>query len=189
MKDVEAQLEAAVRQTKRIATLVNDLLEVSRIAWAGSLCTLRRWTWRRQRARFSNGTSPRRGTSGAHYRLRAESAVGTWDKLRIDEVLANLLTNAIKYGAGQPVEVAVERADVTARLTVRDHGIGIPREDQERIFDRFERAVSVRSYGGMGLVCMSVRQIVVRTEAASASEALRPGLHLHVELRSDRHVS
>ncbi len=161
MKDVEAQLEAAVRQTKRIATLVNDLLEVSRISMGRLTLHPETMDLAEAAREVLERHEPEARNVGCALSLRAESAVGTWDKLRIDEVLANLLTNAIKYGAGQPVEVAVERADVTARLTVRDHGIGIPREDQERIFDRFERAVSVRSYGGMGLGLYVVRQIVV----------------------------
>ena len=75
-------------------------------------------------------------------------------------MIANLLVNAIKYGGGRPVRLTVERADGAARLTVRDEGIGISTEDQERIFDRFERAVSVRSYGGMGLGLYITQQIV-----------------------------
>ncbi len=161
MKDVEARLEAALRQTERIATLVNDLLEVSRISMGRLTLHPETMDLAEAAREVLERHEPEARNVGCALSLRAESAVGTWDKLRIDEVLTNLLANAIKYGAGQSVEVAVERADVTARLTVRDHGIGIPREDQERIFDRFERAVSVRSYGGMGLGLYVVRQIVV----------------------------
>jgi len=76
---------------------------------------------------------------------------GHWDRLRLEQVVTNLLTNAIKYGAGKPIDVAVERAPSLARLTVRDQGIGISAEDQARIFQRFERAVSTRHFGGFGL--------------------------------------
>ena len=66
--------------------------------------------------------------------------------------MTNLLSNAIKYGAGRPIHVRVE-ADATARraLAVRDQGIGIAPEPLPRIFGRFERAVSERHYGGLGL--------------------------------------
>ena len=159
--DVEARTETALRQTERIATLVNDLLEVSRISM-GRL-TL-------QAEAMDLGESAREvveqheweaRNAGCALSLRADPVVGRWDKLRIEQVLTNLLANAIKYGAGKPVEVAVERVDGTATLMIRDHGIGISKEDQERIFDRFERAVSVRSYGGMGLGLYVARQIVL----------------------------
>jgi signal transduction histidine kinase len=82
------------------------------------------------------------------------------DRLRIEQVISNLLSNAVKYGQGKPVDVALEVRDGAARLTVRDHGIGIDPRHQERIFERFERAVSTRHYGGFGLGLWIVRQIV-----------------------------
>jgi len=66
-------------------------------------------------------------------------------------VVTNLLSNAIKFGAGKPIEIAVGAECGTARLAVRDHGIGIAPEQRDRIFGRFERAVSERHYGGLGL--------------------------------------
>jgi signal transduction histidine kinase len=75
-------------------------------------------------------------------------------------VLDNLLSNALKYGERQPVEIAIEGDETTVRLTVRDHGIGIPPDAQERIFQRFERLVPVRHFGGFGLGLWIVRQII-----------------------------
>lgn len=72
----------------------------------------------------------------------------------------NLLSNALKFGAGKPIRVRVERRDATAVLTVGDPGVGIDTADQKRIFDRFERAVPTRHYGGLGLGLFIVRQIV-----------------------------
>ncbi len=86
--------------------------------------------------------------------------VGHWDRIRLEQVITNLLSNAFKYGAHRPVEVRVSREGGFARLCVRDHGIGIAPEDQARIFQRFERAVSERHYGGFGLGLWIVRQIV-----------------------------
>jgi len=77
--------------------------------------------------------------------------VGSWDPARLEHVIAHLLLNAFKFGRGRPVHVRVERDGDLARLSVQDEGIGIAREDQERIFQRFERAVGVRQYGGLGL--------------------------------------
>lgn len=101
-----------------------------------------------------------------------EPVVGRWDRVRLDQVLTNLLGNAVKYGPGRPVEVRVLADGDRALLSVRDHGIGISAADQRRIFERFERAVSRRHYGGFGLGLWIVREIVevlggtVRVESA-----------------------
>jgi PAS domain S-box-containing protein len=85
--------------------------------------------------------------------------VGDWDRLRLEQITANLLSNAVKYGAGAPIEVEVAGDDERATLRVRDHGIGIAAEDQGRIFERFERAVSRRSHGGFGLGLWIARRV------------------------------
>ena len=77
--------------------------------------------------------------------------VGHWDASTLDQIITNLVSNAIKYGREHPVEIWAEEEGGTAKVVVRDHGIGIAAEDQERIFGRFERAVSSRNYGGFGL--------------------------------------
>ena len=74
--------------------------------------------------------------------------------------MVNLLSNALKYGAGKPIEIVVHCDDDNASLTVRDHGIGIDAVDQARIFERFERAVSL-NYGGLGLGLHIAREIVI----------------------------
>jgi signal transduction histidine kinase len=86
--------------------------------------------------------------------------LGRWDPLRIEQVVANLLSNACKYGAGKPIRISVEVNGDRARLSVRDHGIGIAPADRERIFERFERAASARHYGGLGLGLYITRQVV-----------------------------
>ena len=89
-----------------------------------------------------------------------ESITGLCDPLRIDQVLSNLLTNAAKYGADNPIEITLDRAEGMARIRILDHGMGISAVDLERIFVRYERAVSVRNYGGLGLGLYIARQIV-----------------------------
>ena len=80
--------------------------------------------------------------------------------MRLDQVVENLLSNAIKYGARGRIEVRVDGDENVARLMVRDEGIGIPRDAQARIFQRFGRAVSGSDYGGFGLGLWIVHQIV-----------------------------
>ncbi|MBA2660982.1 MAG: GAF domain-containing sensor histidine kinase [Bradymonadaceae bacterium] len=94
-------------------------------------------------------------------RLHLETTqIGHWDRDRIDQVVTNLLSNAIKYGAGKPIEIEVSAAGAMARLTVRDHGMGIDEANRERIFERFERLVSRRQVSGLGLGLWIVRRIV-----------------------------
>jgi signal transduction histidine kinase len=85
---------------------------------------------------------------------------GLLDKLAVEQIADNLLSNAVKYGAGEPIEVSLVSDGTEARLTVRDHGIGISKEDQARIFDAFERAVTRREEGGFGIGLWVVRHLV-----------------------------
>jgi signal transduction histidine kinase len=86
--------------------------------------------------------------------------VGCWDRLRLEQVVTNLLSNALKYGAGKPVHLEASATGTHARLIVRDQGIGIAPEALPRLFGRFERAVSQRHYGGLGLGLYISRQVI-----------------------------
>jgi signal transduction histidine kinase len=163
-------LPAVVGQAARLGRLINNLLEVSRIT-AG---TLQLEVAEVDLTRMAEQVV-------AHYREEVRNAlplhvvadgpvVGLWDPVRLEQIINNLVSNAVKYGAGKPVEVRVERADSTARLIVIDHGIGIATDDQDRIFERFERLVSERSVSGFGLGLWIVRQIVDAMQG-----------HIHVE--------
>ncbi len=98
---------------------------------------------------------------GSRVDVRIEGpAVGLWDRRRMEQVVGNLLTNAIKYGEGRPIEVELHSEGKQAVLRVRDHGIGISPGDTRRIFERFERAVSDRNFGGLGLGLWIANEIV-----------------------------
>jgi PAS domain S-box-containing protein len=155
------RLRKTVALGSRLDRLVRELLDVSRIT-SGRL-TLQRDDCdlvalvREVAGRLEDEAV----LAGCHMLLRLDGqVVGCWDGARLDQVATNLISNAIKYGRGKPIEAAVEVIGGKARLTVRDHGIGIPPEHQARIFGRFERAVSDHNYGGIGLGLWIVRQIV-----------------------------
>jgi PAS domain S-box-containing protein len=150
-----------LRNSRRLARLVDELLDVSRIA-AGRLTLEREEVDLAVVARDMVGRFTEAALQ-AHSRIQLqvpERLLGSWDRLRIEQVLENLLTNAVKYGRGQPIDVRVEGVGRSARLVVKDGGVGIAPADQARIFERFERAVSSRHYGGLGLGLWIVRQIV-----------------------------
>ncbi|HYG70393.1 MAG TPA: HAMP domain-containing sensor histidine kinase, partial [Anaeromyxobacteraceae bacterium] len=150
------------RNVDRLSRLVSSLLDLSRIAAGRLEIELEQVNLaalvRDVAARFEEEAE----RAGCRLVLDLEEGIaGMWDALRLDEVLTNLLSNAIKYGPGRPVEVRTRRAgDDVALVSVRDHGIGISEADQRRIFERFERAVSKRNYGGFGLGLWISRQIV-----------------------------
>jgi signal transduction histidine kinase len=158
---VRDRLRKIERQVARLSTLIDEFLDVSRIR-AGrlaleveefDLAALVRETV------FRAAESMVR--SECRSRVLAEGPVtGTWDRVRIEHVIANLLSNAMKYGRGNPIDVTVSRAANRARLVVQDRGIGISLEDQARIFDRFERACSARDFGGLGLGLWITKRIV-----------------------------
>jgi PAS domain S-box-containing protein len=149
------------RQIVRLEDLVAALLDVSRIA-GGTLDleieavdlseVVREVTYRHK-------TDIERSGSKIELEL-APSVIGSWDRLRLGQVVTNLLTNALRYGQGKPIRIAVEAFADRARLVVSDQGIGIAAEDQARLFERFERASSERHYGGLGLGLWIVREVL-----------------------------
>jgi signal transduction histidine kinase len=98
--------------------------------------------------------------SGSPITLEARPVRGRWDRLRLEQVATNLLSNAGKYGLGRPIRVAIDGDDVLARLVVEDHGIGIARDAIDRVFRPFERIGSVKTATGLGLGLYITAQIV-----------------------------
>jgi len=89
-----------------------------------------------------------------------KNIIGKFDPLRLEQVIDNLLTNAIKYAPGKPIFVSLKRHQAFARFVVEDHGQGIPCEKQEKIFDRFERATNSSHISGLGLGLFIAKEIV-----------------------------
>jgi signal transduction histidine kinase len=151
----------ADRQVRRLIKLIDELLDVSRIEAhrfpiecelvdLGGLV-------REVAERFTDDAL----RAGSSISVEAnEPAVGHWDPMRLEQVTSNLLSNAIKFGGGQPIELTVTSSRDQAQLAIRDHGIGVAPDRVPRIFERFERGVSSRQYGGLGLGLYIVRSIV-----------------------------
>ena len=156
-----ARLETAVRQTRRLGKLVNELLDVSRIT-AGRLQLEREeFDLAELAGELADRFREEAERAGSELRVHAPpGATGCWDRHRMEQVLTNLLANALKYGAGKPVDLEVLAAGATVLVRVRARGVGIAEEAQARIFGRFERAASERHYGGLGLGLYITREIV-----------------------------
>ncbi|SES93271.1 GAF domain-containing protein [Myxococcus fulvus] len=159
---VAPRLSTAMRQVQRLASLVDHLLDVSRVS-LGRLALEPTEVDLGQAVRDAvDRMEEVFAVAGCTVRVEIpEPLQGRWDSLRLDQVLVNLLTNAAKYGAGRPVQVSASAdGEARVRLSVRDEGIGISETDLPRLFGRFERAVSERHYGGLGLGLYISRQIV-----------------------------
>jgi signal transduction histidine kinase len=151
----------AERQGRRLTKLINDLLDVTRLSRGAlelhredvELCGLVREVVARYK--------PELERAGCEVTLDLPGpAVGRWDPMRLDQVVLNLLANAAKFGAHKPITIRVETAGDRVRLSVIDRGMGIDPTQQERIFERFERGVASRHYGGLGLGLYICRRIV-----------------------------
>jgi signal transduction histidine kinase len=155
------RLTAIRRQVVRLNQLVDQLLDVSRLI-EGRL-ELRPEPVDLQalvvEATDLMRDSATQAGSPVVLRLRPE-VVGQWDRVRIGQVITNLLSNAIKFGCGRPIEVELDADENSARVQVRDAGEGILPQEQERIFQRFERATSVQRHPGLGLGLWICKQIV-----------------------------
>ncbi|WP_437980213.1 AAA family ATPase [Sorangium sp. So ce117] len=172
---IDAAIQLLNRQIARLGHLVNELLDVTRLN-AGRLTLSRAPV---DLAALARDVVERMHEQLTDARCRTQlelegPVVGNWDAFRMEQILINLLSNALKYGAGGPIHVVVRRDGARAVLVVRDHGMGIAEADQARIFERFERAVSVRNFGGLGLGLYIVRWIVTSHGGTIRVES-RPG--------------
>jgi PAS domain S-box-containing protein len=153
----------AERQVRRLARLSEALLDVSRIHSGRIELKRDPLDLARLVRDAAEQLADDLGATAPPVVLEApESLPGRGDALRLGQVLTNLLSNAAKYGQGRPIALALSAAGGRARIEVRDQGIGIAPEDQARIFQPFERAVSPSSYAGLGLGLWIVHEIVVR---------------------------
>lgn len=157
-----AIVNKSLRQVDNLIRLFETMLEASRMG-AGQLLLERQsmnlsQLVRETVARF--GSSFREANCDVKLHIEGE-AVGQWDRLRLEQVVANLISNAIKYGSGKSVEISILTESKKALLVIRDHGIGISLDEQKKIFQRFERSSLIRHYAGLGLGLYITREIVL----------------------------
>ncbi|MCQ2041803.1 His Kinase A (phospho-acceptor) domain-containing protein [Stutzerimonas kunmingensis] len=149
------------RQIQSLIRLIDDMLDVSRIRTGKLSIRPSRTDLSQLVGNVVENFSAQMEACGCELRLeRNEPIAGVWDAFRIEQVLANLLTNAMRYGAGKPVQVSVTSCTEGACIEVRDHGIGISPKSLERIFCQFERAEGSEGSAGLGLGLFIADQIV-----------------------------
>ncbi len=154
-------IQSSDRQLDRLAKLVEEMLDIARITNGKLSLELERFNVsaliKEVLDRFSDQVKPSENL------VRLEIPDELWvtlDRIRVEQVIVNLLTNALKYGNNQPISISAEAAGDFMSLRFIDHGIGIAKEDQKRIFDRYERAAAPGHVSGLGLGLYIVSQIV-----------------------------
>lgn len=174
-QQMEAMIQRDERQIKSMIRLIDDMLDVSRMrsgklsirpAKVELMCLLER---------VVSDLSLQAATTGSSLTLRPHEGVsGCWDEFRVEQVIVNLLTNALRYGCGQPVEVSVERSGEMVKIDVRDQGKGIAASDLERIFEPYERGARNGEPKGLGLGLYISRQLAI-SHGGELRVASKPG--------------
>jgi len=115
--------------------------------------------------------------------VTSTSVLGSWDRVQLEQVLRELLSNAMRFGRGKPIEIETGGNQELGWFSVRDHGIGIPPADRERLFHRFERLSPLRNYGGLGVGLWLAHQIVAAHGGTIAPwSGMGEGTRFRVEL-------
>lgn len=154
-------LESAEHQSKRLTKMINDLLNVSIIRTGRldlqleecDLGDLVKEVVSRFKEKAEHEFTPLQINTSL-------SVIGSYDKVRLEQVISNLIANAMKYGKGKLIKIAVNRRGNQAYIIVRDHGIGIPKEKRDKIFNLFDRAGLNTEFSGLGIGLYITNQIV-----------------------------
>ncbi|HEY7374423.1 MAG TPA: GAF domain-containing sensor histidine kinase [Polyangia bacterium] len=167
--------QGMVRQAGRLDRLADRLLSASEIG--SHLPTIRRERVdlselvRDLTLAFSSAAAAVGSTLTAH---ADADVIGYVDPARIEQVIGNLIDNAVKFGMGNPIEVELHADDGAATISVRDHGPGMPLEEQAEIFKRYQRGSGAAGLGGLGLGLHVVRELV-QSHGGTVRVDARPG--------------
>ncbi len=153
--------ETCDKSVSRLANLIDNLLDVSRINTGKFNLSLD----------MVNLTELVEDVLVRHYKEIEDSGSlisfhsdkeveGRWDHMRIEQVVINVMMNALKYGNGKAIAITIHEENDWAILKVQDHGLGIELKDQSRIFERFERVDHNKNIGGLGLGLFITYQMV-----------------------------
>ena len=157
----QKRIAAVARQARRLSGLIDSMLDVSKLTGGHLSLELAEVDITALVREIVHRFAPDAAAAACPLTLRLDQPiVGVLDATRLDQIMTNLIANALKYGAGAPVEIGVEGDEQVIRLTVRDHGIGISPADHKRIFLRFERAADERQYAGAGLGLWITNELV-----------------------------
>lgn len=155
------RLDSALRQTERLERLIDNLLDISRITTGHLELEFESFDLTELLQDATERFREEAAAAGIQVEFQSSGAqVGSWDRMRLEQVMNNLLSNALKFGDGKPILVRLSGDEQAAKVSVIDQGIGIAAHDLERIFHQFERVTGNRTIGGLGMGLYIARQIV-----------------------------
>jgi signal transduction histidine kinase len=161
-EQMSSMIKRDERQIKAMIRLIDDMLDVSRMKSGTLSIRPAKVELMALLERVVNDLSLQAAAAGANVVLVPHAPVeGFWDEFRIEQVVVNLLTNALRYGGGGAVEVSVQTEGCNARISVRDHGKGIAPDFLERIFEPYERGAKSGEPKGLGLGLYISRQLAL----------------------------
>ena len=160
-RSLEKRVGSIAQEVQRLGDLVETLLDSTRLAVGAWRPSPERLDLGQVVERLIANLTPVAEAADCAVELRSRSGLlGDWDRGSLEQALTNVLGNAFKFGAGAPVEIELGGDGAWATVRVRDHGVGLPPEQQEMIFQRFGRAPHTRGYGGLGLGLWIARQFL-----------------------------
>ncbi|GAB7530283.1 hybrid sensor histidine kinase/response regulator [Pseudomonas sp. 3A(2025)] len=164
MDKIRGMVERDERQIQSLIRLIEDMLDVSRIRTGKLSIRTSAFDLSELVGRLLENFAAQIAAANCSISFSADQPViGIWDEFRIEQVIANLLTNALRYGTGKPIRVRVyaDAEQHRARVEVADQGIGISEANQKRIFQQFERVTANHAVAGLGLGLFISEQIVM----------------------------
>ncbi len=160
-RSLEGRVESIAQDVQRLGHLVETLLDSTRLAVGAWKPQIERVDLGQLVEQIVGELAPVAEAAGCAVKLRSQAGLlGHWDRGSLEQTVTNVLGNAFKFGAGAPVEIELEGDGASATARIRDHGVGLPVEQHEVIFQRFGRAPHTRGYGGLGLGLWIARQFL-----------------------------
>jgi signal transduction histidine kinase len=161
LEKMHAMVDRDERQIQSLIRLIEDMLDVSRIRTGKLSIRPAEFDLARTVGQLLENFTAQISAAQSSVSFTAQKpVVGQWDEFRIEQVISNLLTNALRYGAKKPIDVSVYIDGDQAVVDVRDQGIGISQENQQRVFQQFERVSASQVAAGLGLGLFISEQIV-----------------------------
>lgn len=160
------------RQIQSMIRLINDMNDVSRIDNDKLTIRFAETDLSQLLRRIADDLSLQAKAANRQFLLTVEDPiVGVWDEFRIEQIIINLLTNALRYGGDRDVEVSLKNNNEFAELQVRDYGPGISPAAQQRIFEKFERGENKKVSEGLGMGLYIARELAIAHQGSLAVES------------------
>jgi len=159
-ENLSKMFERDQRQVRSLTRLIDDMLDVSQIQHGKLSIRRGRCDLTAMLRRVVGEVQVQRGDVPITLVADGTDLVGEWDEFRLEQVVVNLLTNALRYGGGKPILVELRQLPGFAAIRVSDHGVGIAAEDRGRVFEQFVRVGDRMRTPGLGLGLYITKQLV-----------------------------